>query len=151
LIETNRLPSTSLEESVRQAGVIEHALRSFPEVLSVVSKTGRPEIANDPMGVEQSDVYVMLKPRAQWPPPRDPDALLARMERALRDALPGAAFGFTQPIQMRMSELVSGARADVAVKVYGDDLPTLARLGARIARVLARVPGAADVREDRVE
>lgn len=151
IIETNRLPSTSLEESIRQSGVIEKTLRSFSEVSTVVVKTGRPEIANDPMGVEQSDVYVILKPHDQWPPPRDPEQLVDRMSKALIDAVPGATFGFSQPIEMRMNELVSGARSDIAVKVYGDDLHTLARLGERLARVLSSVRGAEDLKVDRVE
>ncbi len=151
IIETNRPPSTALDESVRQGTIIERTLRAFPEVSTVVVKTGRPEIANDPMGVEQSDVYAILKPRDQWPPPRDHEELVTRMEKALRDAVPGAAFGFSQPIEMRMNELVSGVRSDIAVKVYGDDFPTLAHLGERIARVLGRLRGAADVKADRVE
>ena len=151
IVETNRLPSTSLEESIRQADVIEKQLRSFAEVRTVVVKTGRPEIANDPMGVEQSDVYVILKPRDEWPPPHDREELIERMSRTLRGAIPGAAFGFSQPIEMRMNELVSGVRADMAVKIYGDDLPTLARIGEHVARVLGSLSGAKDVKVDRVE
>lgn len=151
IIETNRPPSTSLEESVRQGTIIERTIRPFPEVATVVVKTGRPEIANDPMGVEQSDVYVILKPRGEWPAPRDREALVERMQTALRGALPGAVFGFSQPIEMRMNELVSGARSDIAVKVYGDDFGTLARLGDSIASQIARVRGAQDLKADRVE
>ncbi|AKU96254.1 Cobalt-zinc-cadmium resistance protein CzcA [Labilithrix luteola] len=151
IIETNRLPSTSLEESLRQAAVIEKTLGAFPEVKTVVVKTGRPEIANDPMGVEQSDGYVILKPRDEWPPPRDHEALVARMSKALDSAVPGAAFGFSQPIEMRMNELVSGVRSDLAVKVYGDDLQTLARLGDHLQRIIGGVRGAKDLKVDRVE
>jgi len=151
IIEVARLPSTSLEESVSQGAVMEGILRRFPEVRTVVCKTGRPEIANDPMGVEQTDVYVMLRPRSEWPGTTDREALVARMDAALRSAVPGVVTSFSQPIQMRMNELISGVRADVAVKLYGDDLPTLARYGARIARVLAHIPGAEDIRVDRVE
>ncbi len=151
VIEVNRLPSTSLEESVRQAGVIERALRGFPEVVTVVSKTGRPEIANDPMGVEQSDVFVMLRPRSAWPPPADRERLVARMSAALREALPGVSFGFSQPIEMRSNELLSGVRADVAVRVYGDDFAALASVSRRVSRALSRTRGAVDVRADRVE
>jgi len=150
-LEVVRQPSTSLEESVRQAGVIERTLRRFPEVVTVVSKTGRPEIANDPMGVEQSDVYVGLRPRGEWPAPGDRDALLARMATALHEALPGVGIGFSQPIEMRTNELLSGVRSDVAVRVYGDDLATLARVGRRVARELSATRGAADVRVDQVE
>lgn len=151
IIETVRQPSVGLDESVRQTTLIERVLRRFPEVTTVVSKTGRPEIANDPMGVEQSDVLVMLRPAAQTLPAAEREALIGRMHDALTSAVPGVAFGFTQPIQMRMNELLSGVRADVAVKVYGDDLPTLARLGAQIARALRSVRGATDLRADRVE
>ena len=151
VIEVNRLPSTSLEESVRQAAVIERTLQRFSEVVTVVSKTGRPEIANDPMGVEQSDVFVMLRPRAAWPPPADRERLVARMSDALREALPGVAFGFSQPIEMRSNELLSGVRADVAVRLYGDDLATLSSASRRVARALSSTPGAVDVRADRVE
>ena len=150
IIETNRLPSTSLEESLRQSAIIERTLGAFPEVTTVVVKTGRPEIANDPMGVEQSDVYVILKPREKWPGSQDHEALVGRMSQALEAAVPGAAFGFSQPIEMRMNELVSGVRSDFAVKIYGEDLPTLARIGTEIARVLKRVQGAADIKVDRV-
>ena len=150
-IETLRLPSVSLDESVRQAGQIERVLRRFPEVTTVVSKTGRPEIATDPMGPEQSDILVMLRPRDTWRAPGTREALIARMSEALRREIPGVGFGFSQPIQMRTNELVSGVRADFAVKIYGDDLGALARAGAAIARRLGRVPGAADVRADRVE
>jgi cobalt-zinc-cadmium resistance protein CzcA len=151
IVETVRQPSTSLDESVRQSTLIERVLLRFPGVTTVVSKTGRPEIANDPMGVEQSDVLVMLRPASQTLPAAERDALVARMRAALVAAVPGVGFGFTQPIQMRMNELLSGVRADVAVKVYGEDLPTLARLGAEIARVLRTVRGATDLRADRVE
>ncbi|MEZ4409329.1 MAG: CusA/CzcA family heavy metal efflux RND transporter [Polyangiales bacterium] len=149
VIEVVRQPSVSLEESVRQTALIERVLRRFSEVVTVVSKTGRPEIANDPMGAEQSDVFVMLRPRAAESS-RDREALVGRMSSALRAALPGIAFGFSQPIQMRTNELVSGARADVAVRVSGDDLGELARLGERVVRLLSRVPGATDVRVDRL-
>jgi len=150
IIETNRLPSTSLEESVRQSAYMERVLREFPEVRTVVTKTGRPEIANDPMGVEQSDVYVILKPRDAWPAPIDHEALIGRMETRLHDVIPGVTFAFSQPIEMRMNELVSGVRSDFAVKLYGDDLKTLARIGEEIGRVLERVRGAEDVKVDRV-
>jgi len=144
------MPSTSLEESLRQATIIEKTLGAFPEIQTVVIKTGRPEIANDPMGVEQSDVYAILKPRSEWPGSKDHEALVERMEKALRDANPGVAYGFSQPIEMRMNELVSGVRSDLAAKIYGDDLPTLGRIGAQIAQVMRRVGGAEDIKVDRV-
>ena len=150
IIEANRPPSTSLEESLRQATILERVLGKFPEVKTVVVKTGRPEIANDPMGVEQSDVYAILKPPQEWPGSRSHEALIERMSAAMSSAVPGVAFSFSQPIEMRMNELVSGVRSDVAVKVYGEDLEVLGRLGAQIARVLARIQGAQDLKADRV-
>ena len=150
IIEVARLPSSSLEESVRQSTLIETLLRRDPEVLTVVCKTGRPEIANDPMGVDQTDVWVMLKPHGQWPAGVDREQLVSRMSDDLRGAIPGIVTGFSQPIQMRMNELISGVRADVAIKIYGEDFSTLARLGAEVARALARVRGTVDVRVDRV-
>lgn len=150
LVEVIRLPSASLTESVRQTRVIERVLRRFPEVETVVSKSGRPEVANDPMGPDQTDIFVMLHPRPTWPSGGDRLALVARISEALRREVPGVGLGFTQPIQMRTNELVSGVRADFAVKLYGEDLNTLARVGARIAQRLGRVRGAADVRADRV-
>ncbi|HET6345878.1 MAG TPA: efflux RND transporter permease subunit, partial [Myxococcota bacterium] len=150
-LESNRLPSTSLEESVRQGTVIEGVLLGFPQVETVVTKTGRPEIANDLMGVEQSDVYVILKARAAWPAPISRDALVDQIDVALRAALPGTMQGYSQPIEMRMNELVSGVRSDFAVKIYGDDFRMLERLGAQVARTLRRVPGAVDIKADRVQ
>ena len=151
IIEANRLPSTALEESVRQGTAMEKVLLRFPEVRTVVVKTGRPEIANDPMGVEQSDVYVILKPRGEWPGSTDRDALIERMASALRSAVPGVGIGFSQPIEMRMNELVSGVRSDFAVKVYGEDFATLSRLGRDIGRALTGVAGATDLKIDRVD
>lgn len=151
VIEITRLPSTSLEESLRQSGVIEGILRKLPEVETVVVKTGRPEIANDPAGVEASDVWVMLKPREEWPAHEDREQLVEKMSGALAGAVPGAAFGFSQPIEMRMNELVSGVRSDFAVKIYGEDLATLGRIGADLGRVLRGVRGSADLKIDRVE
>jgi cobalt-zinc-cadmium resistance protein CzcA len=151
VVECNRLPSTSLEESLRQAGNIERVLLGFSEVKTVVSKTGRPEIANDLMGVEQSDVYVVLKPRQSWTTGRSVPQLVAQMSDKLASAIPGASFGFSQPIEMRMNELVSGVRSDLALKIYGNDFAVLSRLGTKAQEVLQEIPGAADIRVDRVQ
>ncbi|NBW87967.1 MAG: efflux RND transporter permease subunit, partial [Planctomycetia bacterium] len=125
LVEVNRLPSATLEDSVPLTSRIEKVLGEFPEVRTVFCKTGRPEIANDIMGVQQTDVWVMLQPRSHWPGDVSRDELVERMSRALTNAVPGANFGFSQPIEMRVDELVAGVKADVAVLVYGDDLDTL--------------------------
>ena len=148
LVEVSRLPSATLEDSVPLTSRIEKVLGAFPEVATVFCKTGRPEIANDIMGVQQTDVWLMLKPRSSWPKQVSRDELVERMSQALSAAAPGANFGFSQPIEMRVDELVAGVKADVAVLVYGDDLDTLGNLGKQIERVLRDIPGAADVRAD---
>ncbi len=141
-----RIPGTGLGQSVRMQRQVELRLLQFPEVATVFSKIGTPEVASDPMPPSVADTFIMMKPRAQWPDPRKPRAtLLAELERGVEE-LPGNSYEFTQPIQMRMNELISGVRADVAVMLYGDDLDTLNRVGQRIAQVAAGVAGAADVR-----
>lgn len=148
LVEVNRLPSATLEDSIPLTTRIEQVLGEFPEVKTVFCKTGRPEIANDIMGVQQTDVWVMLKPHSKWPEGVTRDDLVTRMSEALTASVPGANFGFSQPIEMRVDELVAGVKADVAVLVYGDDLDTLGSLGKKIEGVLRDIPGAADVRAD---
>jgi cobalt-zinc-cadmium resistance protein CzcA len=148
LVEVVRLPSATLEDSVPLTSRIEKVLGDFPEVRTVFCKTGRPEIANDIMGVQQTDVWVMLEPRSRWPENVSRDALVERMSAALSAAVPGANFGFSQPIEMRVDELVAGVKADVAVLIYGDDLTTLGDLGKQIEGVLRGISGAADVRAD---
>ena len=140
-----RIPGTGLEQAVRMQASLEARILEFPEVERVFGKTGTAEIASDPMPPSVTDTFVMLRPRAQWPDPRKPKAtLVAEMEAAL-EAVPGNNYEFTQPIQMRMNELISGVRADVAIKLYGDDLAILAERGERIAAAAQRVAGAADV------
>ena len=130
---------------------LEQSFARFPEVERVFSKIGTAEIANDPMPPSVTDTFVMLKPREHWPDPRKPKARAARGDRSRRPALPGNNYEFTQPIQMRMNELISGVRADVAVKVYGDDLDQLVEVGrADRSASTRRVPGAADVKTEQV-
>ncbi len=141
-----RIPGTSLSQSVHMQMQIERRLLQQAEVATVFSKIGTPEVASDPMPPSVADTYIMMKPRGDWPDPRKPRAtLLAELEAAVEE-LPGNNYEFTQPIQMRMNELISGVRADVAVLLYGDDLDTLLAVGQRIEKVAASVPGAADVR-----
>ncbi|WP_396617626.1 efflux RND transporter permease subunit [Lysobacter soli] len=143
-----RIPGTSLSQAVTMQAQLERSFRAMPEVERVFSKIGTAEIANDPMPPSVTDTYVMLKPRNEWPDPRKPKTrLLAEME-AVAQRLPGNNYEFTQPIQMRMNELISGVRADVAVKVYGDDLDTLVRVAREVETVIATVPGAADVKSE---
>ncbi len=148
LIEGNRLPSASLEDAVARSLEIEGVLNQFPEVKTVFCKTGRPEIANDVMGVNQTDVWVMLKPGESWPKQKSRDELIEEISAALNERVPGVVFGFTQPIEMRVDELVAGVKADIAVLLYGDDLELLAARGKEIERVLKTIQGAVDVRAD---
>lgn len=146
-----RVPGISVAESLHGNEIIESVLHHFPEVERVVSRTGRPEVATDPMAIDQSDVYVYLKPRDQWPVRRTKEDLIAAMKAALQKEAPGAAYVFSQPIQMRTSELMeAGVRSDIAVKLYGPDLDVLREKAERIARVVERVRGAGDVRAERV-
>ncbi len=149
-IHALRIPGTSLEQAVRMQGGVEQTLSSFPEVERVFAKIGTAEIATDPMPPSVADVFVILKPREEWPNPRraKPD-LIAAMEQKL-NLLPGNVYEYTQPIQMRFNELIAGVRADVAVKVFGDDLDAMLASANDIARVLRGIPGAADVKVEQV-
>ncbi len=143
-----RPPSVSLEESVRQTTEMEKVLKEFDDVVTVISKTGRAEIATDPMGVEISDVFVMLKPHDEWTTASDREGLVAKFDERLRARLPGTIFSYSQPIELRVSELISGVRSEVAIKVFGDDLATLNSTAAKIVAVLSKVPGAAEVKAE---
>ncbi len=146
-----RVPGISLQESLHGNEIVETVLLEFPEVERVVCRTGRPEIATDPMAIDQSDVYVTLKPAAQWPKARSKEELIAAMKKRLEEDAPGAAYSFSQPIQMRMQELMeAGVRSDIAVKLYGEDLDILRGKADQIAAIVSRVNGAADVRAERV-
>lgn len=148
LVEAVRLPSASLEGAVPMSTAIENVIREFPEVKTVFCKTGRPEIANDVMGVHQTDVWVMLKPVEQWPEKKTRDELIAELSEELGNKVPGVAFGFTQPIEMRVDELVAGVKADVALLVYGENLEKLRMIGQELEGLLAGIDGAVDVKAD---
>jgi len=140
-----RIPGTSLTQAVRMQSTLEARLKGFPEVERVFGKIGTAEVETDPMPPSVADTLVMLKDRKDWPNPRKPkDQLVAEMQEAV-EAIPGNNYEFTQPIEMRFNELLSGVRADVAVKVYGDDTAQLAEIGEAIEGVVAGVEGAADV------
>lgn len=149
-IQILRLPSVSLEESVRSATRFEQVIREFPEVVTVVSKTGRAEIATDPMGVELSDCIVALKPQDEWTTADTREELIERMSARFTEALPGLGFSFSQPIELRMAELISGTRSDVAITIYGDDLATLERLSLQVQGVVRGIAGATDVRGEQL-
>lgn len=144
-VTTTRLPSISLTETLKEVTLQERILRRFPEVTGVVSNTGTSAIPTDPMGVNETDSFIFLRPRAQWTTAHTQDGLVRAMNAALADALPQARQSWSQPVEMRMDDLLSGVRTQIAVSIYGDDLDTLARTGDRIAKVMRAIPGAADV------
>ena len=150
VIQSIRIPGTSLTQAIGMQESLERTLAGFPEVKRVFSKLGTAEVASDPMPPSMGDTFVILKPREEWPDPRKPkQELIEELEEAL-EAIPGSNYEISQPIQMRTNELISGVRADVAVKIYGDDLEQLVRTGAQIQRVLASIDGAADVKAEQV-
>jgi cobalt-zinc-cadmium resistance protein CzcA len=146
LIETRRLPSTSLPQGMAIAKDIERTLMQFPEVKSVVTKMGRPELATETMGLYAGDVYVNLRPREEWTV-GSPVELIVAMDTALAK-IPGIDYNFTAPMAMRLDEAVSGVRTELGVKVFGDDLAVLERKAREIRDVIAEVPGAADTSVD---
>lgn len=145
-----RIPGTSLSTSVAVQEEVEKTIASFPEVVQVFSKIGTAEVATDPMPPSVADIYVMLKPRSEWSGRyRTKDELIAAMEKAVLQ-IPGNNYEFTQPVEMRFNELIAGVRADVAIKVFGDDLDQLLAVGKRIEALVTTVPGAADVKVEQV-
>ena len=146
-----RLPSISLEQSNEISTEVERLLREeFPEVETVVSRTGRAEIVTDPMGVEISDTFIILKPPGDWRFDSK-EELIEAMDAALDRSIAGAIFSYSQPIELRVQELISGVRSDVAAQIYGDDLELLKRKADEVARVLQGVPGAADVKAEQTQ
>ncbi|WP_288287780.1 CusA/CzcA family heavy metal efflux RND transporter [uncultured Sphingobium sp.] len=145
-----RIPGTSLSQAVQMQRALEARLKRFPEVERIVAKIGTAEVATDPMPPSVADTFVMLKDRKDWPDPRKPRAQLVAEMHAAALTIPGNNYEFTQPIQMRFNELLSGVRADVAVKVFGDDLDELLAAGQAIEGVVGGIPGAADVSVEQV-
>lgn len=145
-----RIPGTSLSQAVNMQTSLEERLREFPEVERIVSKIGTPEIATDPVPPSVADTFIFLHPRNDWPNPRKPRGqLVAEMQDAV-EQIPGNRYEFTQPIQMRFNELISGVRADVAVKVFGDDLDQLLEIGGQIESVISTTPGAVDAQSEQI-
>jgi cobalt-zinc-cadmium resistance protein CzcA len=146
LIQALRIPATSVQQSQAMQGPIERMVSQQPEVTFVFSKTGTAELASDPMPPNATDMFVILKPRKDWPDPSLPKAaLVERLEREL-GRFPGNAYEITQPIQMRFNELIAGVRGDIAVKVFGDDFNAMNRTAEQIAGVLRNTQGATDVK-----
>jgi len=150
LVEVRRLPGVALSESVATSARIERALLQIPEVLQVVGRTGSPEIASDPMGIEQTDVYIGLKDRAAWRAGLTKEDLASEISARIEKYVPEVAGAISQPIQMRTNELVAGVRSDVAVLIYGTSLDELTTLGDKVANIVRKIPGAVDVRVEQV-
>jgi heavy metal efflux system protein len=151
LVEARRMPGTALTTSVATSLRLERALKEkIPEVVSVVTRTGSPELATDPMGVEQSDVYIALRERDEWREGLIKDQLAEEVAEAVEAAVPEIAAGISQPIQMRTNELVAGVRSDVGVIVYGPELATLASIGADVLARVRGIPGVVDARVEQV-
>lgn len=151
LVQAVRIPGTSVDQSQAMQFQVEKALAKAPEVRFAFSRTGTSEIASDPMPPNATDTFVILKPKAEWPDPGlSKEELIERLEKRL-STLPGNAYEITQPIQMRFNELIAGARGDIAIKVFGDDFGEMNATADRIAGILRRTRGAADVRVEQTE
>ena len=145
-----RIPGTGLEQSIAMQTQLEETLKTFPEVDKVVAKIGTPEVATDPVPPSVADNFVIIKPRDQWPnPDKTKDQLVAEIEEAVTQ-LPGNKYEFTQPIEMRFNELISGVRADLGIKVFGDDMDQLLASAKAVQEVLETVEGAEDILVEQV-
>jgi heavy metal efflux system protein len=149
-IELRRLPSIALDEAIRGATRFEALIREFPEVETIISKIGRAEIAIDPMGLEQADILIHLKPRSEWKTAETKEGLVAAMQARLARELPGISYAFSQPIELRMAEVISGSRADLAITLFGDSLATLDRLSHQVQAAVRGIAGASDVRGEQL-
>jgi cobalt-zinc-cadmium resistance protein CzcA len=148
VVQATRPPSISLNESIKTTLWIEKTLLKFPEVTQVVSRTGAPEVATDPDGLDLSHIFVNLKPKEEWTTASTHEELVQKFNERLSAEVPGVVFGFTQPIELRFNELIAGVRADIALKIFGDDLDQLKQLGDQAGGIISRIQGAADVRAE---
>lgn len=145
-----RIPGTSLTQAISMQDLVEKRVREFPEVNNVFAKLGTAEVATDPMPPSVADTFIMLKPRNKWPnPKKTKQQLVQEIEQAVQE-IPGNNYEFTQPIQMRFNELISGVRSDVAVKVFGDDMSVLLKTADAMSVELKKIPGASDVKVEQV-
>ena len=143
LVETRKLPGISLTDSVEISKRIEERLRAVPEIADVVIKIGRPDFATEAMGINEGDTYLLLKPKNEWTRFHTKEELIEAVSKVL-GAIPGIAFNFSQPMEMRMDETVSGVKADLAIKIFGDEFRKLDSLGDQVLRSMSSVRGAAD-------
>ncbi|WCL53868.1 efflux RND transporter permease subunit [Gimibacter soli] len=145
-----RIPGTGLAQAIDMQMTLEKRLRDFPEVDEIVGKIGTADVATDPMPPSVADTFIFLKERGEWPDPGKSKTRLIEEIKAVMQTYPGNKYEFTQPIEMRFNELISGVRADLAVKVFGDDLDTLLATANAVEQAMAKVPGAADIQVEQV-
>ena len=150
VVQPSRARTVNSEETVRLVTAAESKVREVPEVITMFSRSGTPEVATDPMPLSLTDSFIMLKERHQWRPGMTKDKIQSEIEDKL-SAVPGQGYNFSQPIEMRFSELVSGVKADIGIKVFGEDLDVLRQKADEIAAVVRAMPGAADVEVEQVE
>jgi len=148
-VQSFRLPSVSVTDTVRSSAAVEKVLLSFPEVEKVVARAGRAEIASDPMGIDISDIFVNLKPRGEWTTAKTKEELVDKMRERLEN-VPGMTFSFSQPIALRVDELISGVKSQVAVKLFGEDMEILKAKANEIAELVRKIDGSADVQVEKV-
>lgn len=151
VVTSNKLPSINLAASLQTVTEIEKVLRKFPDVKTIVSQTGSAQVATDPMGVQSTDTYVILKPQDEWTTASTQNDIRDAMEKAVKAAVPGVAFEVSQPIEMRMDDLLQGVRSDVALTFYGPDLKTLVDLASQSVIILRGIDGAGDVRAEQLD
>jgi cobalt-zinc-cadmium resistance protein CzcA len=148
-VQSFRLPSVSVTDTVKTSAAVEKVIKSFPEVEKVVARAGRAEIASDPMGIDISDIFVSLKPRGEWTTAKTKDELVNKMRERLEN-IPGMTFSFSQPIALRVDELISGVKSQIAIKLYGEDMEILKARANEISEIVKKVEGAADVQVEKV-
>lgn len=141
-----RIPGTSLSQAIEMQKELEHTVKLFPQVDTIFAKIGTAEVASDPMPPNVADNFVMLKPKSEWPDPSlSKSDLTAQIQKAVSD-VPGNNYEFTQPIQMRFNELISGVRSDIAVKIFGDDMDVMNNKAKEISEILSKIQGGEDVK-----
>lgn len=145
VVTLKQLPSISLQEAIKTSTEVENILKTIPEVKTVVSRIGRPDLATDPAGVYITDVFVILKEKKNWRWGMTKNKIIAQSEKLLKANITGTSFSFTQPIEMRVNELVSGVKSDVALKIFGKDIDVLIKKGEQVKEIIENIPGHADV------
>lgn len=150
VIQPVRLRTVGIGETLKLVSAMERVIKTVPEVVTVFSRSGTPEIATDPMPMSLTDSFIMLKPRDKWRAGMTKEKLISEIEEKVKE-VPGQGYGFSQPIQMRFSELVSGVKADIGIKVFGEDMDTLSQKAEEIKAIVEKIPGAEDVSVEQVE